>query len=231
MKMLFVYLTVMSEKNYLPLDKLLVAFFLFVIQIVNSQDSGFIMKTQYDNGVFETEAYMETPFSQEIMHSLISEIVLRFRRLEIDSLEWALKGLSGEEEEKSFISVNYESAAYVPNTQIIDIFINVLVGKSNFKSIKVSVLMYTDDKTFIEVEVHDSNFFLKSARGTLSVRQAGSRLQFAINSSVRFAWFFNLFISTSNYNAVAEWRIQKVLENLNEEARKRSADGLTHTYH
>ena len=219
--MLFVYLTVMSEKNYLLRKTISVACFLLLLQGANAQNSDVVLKTLYENGVFETEAHIETTASREIMYNIIADIASHARRLEIDSLEWALKGLSGDEEGKNLIRVNYEGGVYEPTTEIIDFFIGIAMRKNNFKNIKVSVLMDTDNKTFINAELYSSNFFLKSARGALSVRQSGARLQFVIISSVRFGWFFNLFISTSNYGAVAEWRIQTVLENLKAEAGKR----------
>ena len=225
---------IQNKKRTNVLKKTLVVGYLLLLSatwtLASAQNDNIYMKTKYDKGVFETEAYIETTASSKIMYGIIADIVSHSRRLEIDTLQWALKGLSGYEEGRNLIRIDYEGGRYDPNTKIFDVFIGIYAGimKKQFKNVQISVLMKSESSInglqSIEVELFYPNFFLKSAKGTLTIRHAGGRRQFVICSSVRFGWFFNLFISTSNYSAVAEWRIQTVLENLKTEAERRPED-------
>ncbi len=188
------------------------------------------LTTKYEKGTFETEAYIETEASMEVLSGIVSDVNIYLRRLEIDSLKWATKGLSGKEDGKNLIRIDYKDGEFDQNTEIFNFFIEIYVGilKKQFKNIQVAVLMKSENDSnnypSIIAELYDSNFFLKNAKGTLTIRQTGNKNQFVIRSSVRFGWFFNIFISTSNYCAVAEWRIQTLLENLKAEAERRQHD-------
>ena len=194
---------------------------------VLGQNKEVYMKTRYNNGIFETKSYIEPEISSEIMHEIVSDIYTRVRHLEVDSLEWAIKGLSGKEDGKNMIRINLESIEFKPDTHIYDLILDVYVNiiRRQF-TILVSVLMkYEVDSNgnpYIVAEVSNPNFFLKNADGTFYIRQTEGKKQFAVQSSVSFGWFFNLFISTSNYSSIAEWRIQTFLENVNAEAKRRS---------
>ena len=222
MKTHYIYLAAMSEKNCLRNKKIALVLLMFILQTLDTtiaQESDVVLKTRFENGFFETQAHIEADATKQTMNSIIANIAVHLRNLEIDSLQWLLKGLSGDEEGKNLIRVEYEGGAYEPTTEIIDLFIGIHFRNSHFRNIKISVLIKTDNKTYIEAELKSSNFFLKNAHGFLQIRETRARPQFAIASSVSFGWFFNLFISTSNYSSVAEWRIQSVLENLKAKAK------------
>jgi len=229
----------MLKKNYLRYNTksalgdiflrryLFLAIFVFGtwIAILAQKEDSFII-TNYENGMFETEAYIEPEASLEIMRGIVLDIDTLFRRIEIDSLEWAIKGLSGKEEGKNFLRIDLKDAEYDPKTNLFDFFIDIYVSiiKRQF-NVRVTVLMKTgsdqNGNPFMAVEVYNPNFFLKKTSGTFSILQTESKKQFVVKTSVSFGWFFNLFISTSNYNSVAEWRIQTFLENIKTEAESR----------
>ncbi|MCL2027601.1 MAG: hypothetical protein FWG79_03840 [Bacteroidales bacterium] len=181
------------------------------------------MKTRYEKGSFKTEARIGTSASQKNMSNLIAEIHTHARRIEIDSLDWLTKGLAGKEEGRNLIEIEYVNSEFNRNTKIFDLFVNVRVGIFNrrFNNIKISMLMnYENDLNglpFISIKLNQPNFLLKEIEGTLSI----DKTHFVIRTSVQFGWFFNLFISMSNYNAVAEWRIQTVLKNMKETVESR----------
>ena len=186
-----------------------------------AQNNGVNLKTTFENGFFETEAYIEIAASQDITDAVIAEIATRFRRIEIDSLEWLLKGLSGNEEGKNLIRIDYAGGKYNPTTQIIDIFMNIHVGKTQFNDVQTSVLMTSDNKTFVDAKMQNNNFFMKSANGTLYVIKTENNVQFVIKASVSFGWFFNIFVTKSTYSSVAEWRIKTVLNNIHAEIERK----------
>jgi hypothetical protein len=187
---------------------------LLVASLTMSAQSN--IKTRYEKGKFNTEARIKTSASPKNMANLITDIHTRLCRLEMDSLDWLTKGLSGEEEGKNLIEVNYINSEYNRNTGVFDLFVNVRerVFGRRFNNIKISMLMkYETDVNglpFITVKLNEPNFLLKEIEGTLSI----NKNYFVVRTSVRFGWFFNLFISMANYNSVAEWRLQTVLENM-----------------
>ncbi|MCL2683344.1 MAG: hypothetical protein FWE63_07700 [Bacteroidales bacterium] len=183
------------------------------------------IKTQYKKGLFETEATILLTVSPKIMSEIILDIDYYLRSLEIDSLEWATKELSGKNEGKSLMQIEYSRGEYDENTEVFNFFLDVYFMKRRFKNIKISALMKTDytpnGHPIIDVSLYEPNFFIKRFDGTLTMRQTSGQKQFIVKSSVSFGWFFNLFISTSNYSAIVEWRIQQFLENLKTEAEQR----------
>jgi len=185
------------------------------------------IKTRYENGAFDTEAYIVPEAPPELMYEVVSDIDSLLRRLDIDALMWALKGLAGKEEGKNLIQIEYKGGNYDPDTNVFDFFLELYAGsmKRQFKNIRITVLMTSErdgnGDPVIAAELCNPNFFLKSAGGTMSIRQKGGKREFAVQVSVRFAWFFNLFITTSNYCAIAEWRIGAFLENMKDETARR----------
>jgi len=187
-----------------------------------ARNGNIFINTRYENGLLVTEAHIESDTSLEIMHGIVSDINTRFRLVEIDSLEWAIKGLSGKEEGKNLIRIELKRIEYDHVTEIFDFFIDIYAGimRKNF-NVRVTVLLKSSSDSSILMELQNPNFFLKSAGGTLSVQQNDGKKQFVAHTSVRFGWLFNQFITISNYQSVAEWRIQTLLENLKSEANRR----------
>ena len=210
-------------------------FLLLAVWITSlAQNESFFLKTKYERGLFETGAYVETGASSEIMSGIFSDIDTHLRRLNIDSLFWMLKGLSGNEIVRNMIVIDFVGVEYDQNTEIFDFFFNIHVRiiKKHYKNVKISVLVKaTESDTncypIIAAELCNPNIFLKSAKVTLNFHQVMNKSQLIIQSSVRFGRFFNMFISTSNYCAVAEWRIEAVLENLIAETKRRQKHHIT----
>ena len=193
-----------------------------------AQNESIFLKTKYERGLFETVAILDTGDSSEIMSGIILDADAHFRRLNIDSLFWLFKGLSGKEEGRNLIGIDCVDVEYDQNKEIFDFFINIHVGimKKQFRNVRITVLMKTTERDsngypVVTVELGNPNFFLKSAKLTLNFHQVMNKRQLVIQSSVRFGRFFNLFISTSNYCAIAEWRIETVLKNLKAETERR----------
>jgi len=209
--------------NYWRLKTLLLTLWICATAFAENDDVN--IKTHYKKGVFETEATIISTASHKMMYEVILEIDQHLRRLEIDSLKWATKDLSGKDVGKSLMQIEYNRGEYNQNTEVFNFFIDIFFMKKQFKNIKIAVLMKTDiisnENPIIDVSLCDSDFFLKNAYGTLTTQQTGDENQFIVKSSVRFGWFFNFFISTSNYSAIAEWRMQKFLENMKAEAERR----------
>jgi len=66
---------------------------------------------------------------------------------------------------------------------------------------------------------------LKYALGTVTiVRQKNDELLFITNVSIKFGWFFNIFITKKRYKSIVEWRIKKFTENLKTECEQRQND-------
>jgi len=201
-----------------------IVFVFFQQTLAWANDDNFHLRTQYQRGTFETEASMVSKAPPEI----ILDIKKHLHRLEIDALQWATKGLLLSEEDddsRNLIQIEYRGVEYDSTTGIFDFLVDVHFRRRVFENIRISVLVEGGEDLyghpFIRVELQNPNFFLRGAEGLLTIEQTENKRQFVVRSSVRFAWFFSLFITTANYNAVAEWRIQTLLENLNAEANRR----------
>ena len=211
-----------NPSTYLKISTIYFVLLFFTPAFVLAKNNEFYIKTQYEKRIFETEATIVS----KAPPGIILDIERHLRRLEIDALHWATKGLlSGDDESKNLIQAEYRGGEYDPNTGVFDFFIDIHFRRRVFENIRISMLMESGRDShghpFIKVKLQNPNFFLRSAGGTLTIRQTGGKRQFVVLSSVRFARFFSMFITTANYSSVAEWRIQTLLENLKEEADRR----------
>jgi len=67
-----------------------------------------------------------------------------------------------------------------------------------------------------------SSLLLKYALGTVTiVQQKNHELLFITNVSIKFGWFFNIFITKRRYKSIVEWRIKKFTDNIKNECLKR----------
>jgi len=73
-----------------------------------------------------------------------------------------------------------------------------------------------------------SSLLLKHALGTVTIiQQKNNQLLFITNVSIKFGWFFNIFITRKRYKSIVEWRIKKFTENLKYECEHRQHAILT----
>ena len=185
------------------------------------------LTTVYKSGVFETTALMETDVSMEILSSMITDLDRYIHNFEIDSLAWATNGLSGNEKGKDILWMEYNKGEYDSIAGVFSFFIDIYTGiiKKQIKNLEINVLLKkelnSEKNMSLAAKLSGSNLFLKNASGVLFVQKIDEKSCFIIKSSVQFGWFFNLFVSKSNYNAVVEWRLKKLLSNLNTEAERR----------
>ena|GEM_PF-4395356 len=195
---------------------------LFHQMSVFGTNDNFYLRTIYENRTFETRASIVSKAPPEI----ILDIKKHLHRLEIDSLQWATEGLlSGDDESRNLLQAEFRNAEYCVSTGVLDVFVDIHFWRRVFENIQISVLKETGSdlygNPFINLKLQNPNFFLRSAEGTLKIQETENSRQFVVLTSVRFAWFFSMFITTANFNSIAEWRIQTFLENLNEEANRR----------
>lgn len=205
---------IMQKKFYLPHKKVCLFVLLSVVcWVMPAQNT---METTYEKNCFKTKACLKTSALQKEMAGLILDVYAHLRRAEIDSLNWLTEGLSGKKKSKNLVEVNYVKSTYDKRTGIFDLFVNVRENVFNrtFNHIKISMLLKfrndTKGNSFMTVRLNEPNFLLKEAEGEVSSNEN----YFKIRTSVRFGWFFDLFISKSNYNSVAGWRIQTALKNM-----------------
>jgi hypothetical protein len=217
------------KKIYLPNKLLKISIISCLLLLLNKQIIGFsenenvIIKTVYNDGFFHTEASLKTNASTKIMSELILNIGEHLRNLEIELLEWSTVGLSGKDG-SSLMQIEYVKSTYNSDTEIFELFLDVYFMKRQFKNINVTVLLktFTDSNGYpaITVKSNSPNSLLRNVEGTLFIKQTHNSQHFAVHSSVRFGWFFNMFITTSMYRNVAEWRLETFLKNLKTEAER-----------
>ena len=70
--------------------------------------------------------------------------------------------------------------------------------------------------------IEPSDAFLKKTTGNFQLIPVSNRsCQLSLQTKVEFGWFFNIFITTSSFKSIMEWRFEKLLNNIKAEAEKR----------
>ena len=97
---------------------------------------------------------------------------------------------------------------------------------TTFKNVKVDAIVsktkYINGEMKVTANIIYSSLLLKYAVGTVSiVQQKNNELLFITNVSIKFGWFFNIFITKKRYKSIVEWRIKKFTENLKNECEHR----------
>lgn len=186
------------------------------------------LRTIYKKGVFETAASIETFASQDVMSKIFSDIIHHLQKTEIDSLHWATKNLTGDAGGggKNLIHIEYKGGKYNAKTEILSFWIDIYVSGLKKSNIPIDIILKSgynaSGEPIITAELYQPNLFLKKAKGVLLIQnKEGYSNTFVIKSYVQFNYFFDLFVSKSNYCHIAEWRILQFLNNITTEAENR----------
>ncbi len=205
--------------------KLVSVLFLFISQFAfGTNDTIF---TSYKNGVFVTECKVQVNASGEIMNAVIDDYVYQ-TKYDLDELfKWALKGLKLRKEVDDLIVFNFKSTKFDEKTGLIratgDVEVpNVVTFPDIHVDSKMTKTEYTDGRAKVVLDVKYSDAFLKKTTGNFQLIPVSNRsCQLSLQTKVEFGWFFNIFITTSSFKSIMEWRFEKLLNNIKAEAEKR----------
>jgi len=183
--------------------------------------------TVYRNGEFITYIQVRADASDSISNAVANDFIYQMH-YNLDGLfGWALKGMNLRKEKNELMIFYFKSTAYNKETHVIRGIGDVIVpGVITFPNIiidsKLTERRYTNGKSTINIDLLYSDGFLKKMFGTFNVIPARNNASlFTLETHIRFGWFFNIFITQSRFKKIMEWRLNKFVHNIRDEAERR----------
>lgn len=194
---------------------------------VNAQKADSLYSYRHE-GAFHTFCQVETKCTNEIANEIVNEFISQFRGDPNLLFEWAFKGIGKQNnEEHDEILLELKRTTFDPETNIGIIVTDIKIpGLRTFKNIEIESRVtkntLPDGSTKINVDIFYSNALLKKAYGVYRIIPINDTTQlFDITISVKFSWFFDLFITKQRYCSIFEWRAKGFMENMRKEAERR----------
>jgi len=203
-----------------------VLFFLLIVKMVSASSNDSI-STTYKNGVFTTFCRVHVDASDSVCLE-VTKAYDHQMRYNLDGLfNWALKGMNMRMEKKEIIMFNFKSTSFNKETLVLrstgDIIVPGIITVPNvFVDCKLWSTQENKVNNTVNMNMVKSNGFVKNLSNAFVVRQIkGKGNYFELITDVRFGWFFNIFITKKQYKASMEWRLQRFIHNLRDEAERR----------
>ncbi|MFZ4581875.1 MAG: hypothetical protein ACOYM7_04410 [Paludibacter sp.] len=202
-----------------------VLFLLCAKNLAVSKDS---ISTLYTNGEFKTYCVLAISANDSVVNSVVNTFVQQMCYDIKGLFKWGLKGMSLANEKDELLVFDFKETRYDKQTHILKGIGDVIVpGVTSIKNIsvdsKLTLRTFSSGKREVRLELASPNLFIRDMRGSFYFSPKGNQpigyLQFVTN--IRFAWFFDLFITQSRYKKIMEWRLRQILKNIKEEANKR----------
>ena len=183
--------------------------------------------TVYKNGTFVTQYQRKSKASNKVAIMVTDEFVTQFHTSPNTLFTWALKGLGLEGQKSYEMKINLKTAVLDPKTGITHGFVDVVVPNiTSFNNVavdaRITKSILVNGGRRVQAEVLYSRFLLDKACGTFIFVPQGENEQLVIaNLTIKFGWFFNIFITEGRYKRIVEWRIRKFADNLKFELEKK----------
>lgn len=185
--------------------------------------------TTYANGMFSSHCKIPILADSLTANAVIDDLIRQFQGDPERLFDWALKGTGQQNDgsDKDAVILVFNSTTFNPQTGISVLNVDAIVpGFTTFRNIDIESLVtdeqLTNGQRRIRVEIFYSGSLLKKAYGIFYVKPVSStETHLSIQINIKFGWFFNMFITQKRYKALAEFRIEKFMQNLKEESEKR----------
>ncbi len=182
--------------------------------------------TTYDKGAFHTTKTAVINGDYTTCSRVTDRFILEFQTTPANLFTWAFKGLGQTHQGDGTDDVVLVMNSFRYNPDSAKSVVNVDFRMSNGLTIRDKDLMsYVHDNTYgdslriIIVDFYYSGSLLKKADGVFTLKRLNDKqTEITIDTNIRFGWFFNIFITQRRYRNVMEWRIDKFIDNLQEEA-------------
>jgi hypothetical protein len=184
--------------------------------------------TKYSDGEFfsttRTSVISSFATAQSVENDFINQFNTNFQQL----FSWAFKDIGEQKDEsKNAFLIEIKSTEFDKMSGISSVITDVVVPKvKTFKDviIRSKITQNGDNKTHstVFIDIYYSNMLLKKAYGTFFVEKcSNNEVKLTATISVRFGWFFNIFVTKKVYKNVVEWRLKQILLNIKEEIENR----------
>lgn len=215
---------IMGRKNYL----ILILFLLFVFTKIEASPNDFI-STKYINGEFTTYCQLSYSTNDSIMNEVVNLFVKQMCSDIRGLFKWGLKGMSLSNEKDEILIFDFKETRYNRQTSILKGIGDVIVpGVTTFRDLSVDTKLtlrnFTSGRREVRLDLASPNLFIRSLRGSFYLAPKGKHKNgyLQVLATIRFAWFFDVFVTQKTYKTIMEWRIRQMLKNIKEEAEKRS---------
>ena len=192
--------------------------------MANSVDS---IKTEFLDGHFRTQYRTKVYASDYVASEMANDLLKDFHNSPENLFNWALKDLGLQEKKRNDIIFILKTSKTDTKTGITHGEFDIIVPYfTTFKNVKVDAIVsktrYNNGEMKVTANIIYSSLLLKYALGTVTIlQQKNNELLFITNVSIKFGWFFNIFITRKRYKSIVEWRIKKFTENLKRECEHR----------
>ena len=185
------------------------------------------LKTVYQDGHFWTQYKTKVLASDITASNVATDLIKDFHTSPGNLFNWALKDLGLQDKKKNDVIFILKTSKTDTKTGITHGEFDIIVPLiTTFKDVKVDAIVsktkYSNGQMKVTANIIYSSLLLKYALGTVTIVQLkNNELLFITNVSIKFGWFFNIFITKRRYKSIVEWRIKKFTENLKYECEQR----------
>jgi len=208
-------------------ELILACFLLFLCENISAQCNDTIWTT-HKKGVFYSGAQTCANTSFKKAQGVVNLFVEQFSNDYLKLFDWAFfdMGENKTDAEKNAFLLDIKSTSFDKMTGMGVMVVDVLTGDvRRFKDVEVrsKVTQATDNATYqsVYIDILFSHSLLKEANGIFVVKYIGNN-QVVINTkiSIRFGWFFDIFVTKKMYKKVIEWRLQQFMKNFKRQMEK-----------
>lgn len=194
--------------------------------MASSNDS---ISTKYSNGEFTTFCQLSISANDSVTNEVVNLFVQQMCTDIKGLFKWGLKGMSLANEKDELLVFDFKETRYNKQTGILKGIGDVIVpGVTTFKDLSVDTKLilrsFTTGKREVRLDLASPNLFIRSLRGSFYFIPKGTHRNgyLQIVTTIRFAWFFDLFVTQARYKTILEWRLRQMLKNIKEESDKRT---------
>lgn len=185
------------------------------------------LESHYSDRSFTTYVQVQVDVPESIINKVVDDFIYQ-TKYELDSLfQWALKGLMLRKEKNNLLVFNFKSTTYDPKSELIKAVGDVEVpGIITFPDIHVDSKMTKtspkDGSSKVDINILYSDAFLKETTAVFRIVPHKTKgYSMTLETKIRFGWFFNIFITTPSYRRIMEWRFERLMLNIQQEAERR----------
>ena len=183
--------------------------------------------TVYKNGEFRSRYQIKVRASDNDVCEAANKLIFDFHNTPGNLFNWALKDLGLQDKKKNEIIFILKSSKTDSKTGITHGKFDIIVPfVTTFNDVIVNAIVSktkcTNGEMKITANIIYSSLLLKNGLGTLTIVPVNKNEQlFITNVSIKFGWFFNIFITKKRYKSIVEWRIKKFTENMKSECERK----------
>ena len=202
----------------------LLCFYLYLPAVELSPDS---ISTVYKNGEFVTHYKIKFKAANKVVNDVSENLISDFHNSPGNLFNWALKDLGLQEKKENELTFIIKPSLFDEKTGITHGVFDIIVPYiTTFKNVKVDAIVakkvHKSGGTEVSADTIYSSLLLKNGLGTVTIIPQKNNEQLLITKvSIKFGWFFNIFITRKRYKSIIEWRIKKFAENFKAECEKR----------